>query len=120
MTLSAMDFVAKAKETITEIDINTAKEALDSSLVLDVREPAEYAAGHLPGAFNIPRGLLEFKINSHPDFQDKQHANILVYCQTGGRSALATATLNQMGFNNAISLAGGYAAWAANNLDVIS
>lgn len=119
MTFTAMDFVAQAKENIIEININEAKEALDNSLVLDVREPAEYATGHLPGAFNIPRGILEFKISSHPDFQDKQNANIIVYCQTGGRSALATETLNKMGFNNAISMAGGFNAWLANNLEVI-
>ncbi len=120
MTLTAMDFVAQAKKSIIEITPHDAKEAIGNSLVLDVREPTEYAAGHLPGAFNIPRGVLEFKINSHPDFQDKQAAHILVYCQTGGRSALATDTLNKMGFTNAVSMAGGFNAWAASNLEVIA
>ena len=71
MALTAMDLVAQAKKHIVEIEVTAAKNALEASLILDVREPAEYATGHLPGAFNIPRGVLEFKIGSHPDFQDK-------------------------------------------------
>ena len=119
MTLTAMDFVAQAKQNIVEIDIDAAKNTLETSLVLDVREPSEYAAGHLPGAFNIPRGVLEFKIGSHPDFQDKQDAHIIVYCQSGGRSALAADVLNKMGFNSAVSMAGGFKAWTDNGNEVI-
>lgn len=119
MILTAMDLVAQAKQNIVEIDVNDAKNSLGTSLVLDVRELSEYAAGHLPGAFNIPRGLLEFKIGSHPDFQDKQDAHIIVYCQSGGRSALATETLNKMGFNNAVSLAGGFKAWTDSANEVV-
>lgn len=119
MTLTAMDLVAQAKQNIVEIDIDTAKNSLGTSLILDVREPVEYAAGHLPGAFNISRGVLEFKIGSHPDFQDKQDAHIIVYCQSGGRSALATEALNKMGFNNAVSMAGGFKAWLESGYEVI-
>lgn len=117
--LTAMDLVAQAKQHIVEIDIADAKQTLGTSLVLDVRELNEYAAGHLPGAFNIPRGLLEFKIGSHPDFQDKQDAHIIVYCQSGGRSALATEALNKMGFINAVSMAGGFKAWTDGGYEVI-
>lgn len=120
MTLTAMDLVAQAKQHIVEIDITTAKQALGASLILDVREPVEYAAGHLPGAFNIPRGVLEFKIDSHPDFQDKQAANIIVYCQTGGRSALATEALNKIGFSHAVSLAGGFKSWTESGNEVVA
>lgn len=111
MTLTPMDLVAQAKQQITEININEAKNELGTSLILDVREPAEYAAGHLPGAVNIPRGVLEFKIGAHPDFQDKQGEKIIVYCQTGGRSALAAEALNKIGYGNAVSMAGGFKAW---------
>lgn len=111
MPLTPMDLVAAAKQNITEIDVDRAKVLLDSHLVLDVREPAEFGAGSLPGAINIPRGVLEFKIADHPDFKDKQAAKIIVYCRTGGRSALATETLNKLGYSNAISMAGGYTAW---------
>ena len=118
MPVTAMDLVAAAKQTITEIDVHAAKKALATDLVIDVREPAEYAAGCLPGAINIPRGVLEFQISSHPDFQYKQDSNIIVYCQSGGRSALATEALNKMGFNNAVSMAGGFKAWSEGGLHV--
>ncbi|QPK64258.1 rhodanese-like domain-containing protein [Methylomonas sp. LL1] len=116
MSITAQDMVAAAKQQIKEIDSATAQSWLDNSLVLDVREPAEFAAGHLPGAVNIPRGLLEFKIDSHPDFQAKQNADIVVYCQTGGRSALATLALNQLGYEKAVSMAGGFKTWAESGL----
>jgi rhodanese-related sulfurtransferase len=119
MILTAMDLVAQAKQNIAEIDIDAAKHTLETSLILDVREPAEYAAGHLPGALNIPRGVLEFKISAHPDFQDKQDAHIIVYCQSGGRSALAAEVLNKMGFNNAVSMAGGFKTWTESGNEVV-
>lgn len=119
MILTAMDLVAEAKQHIVEIDMGAAKSSLETSLILDVREPSEYATGHLPGAFNITRGVLEFKIGSHPDFQDKQEAHIIVYCQSGGRSALATEALNKMGYINAVSLAGGFKAWTDSGNEVV-
>lgn len=118
MTLTAQDWVAEAKQHIQEIDVSAAQQRLSSDLLLDVREPAEFAAGHLPGAINIPRGLLEFKIDSHPDFQGKQASGVVVYCQTGGRSALATRVLNQMGYTQAVSMSGGFKAWSDAGLAV--
>ncbi|MEI7868268.1 MAG: rhodanese-like domain-containing protein [Candidatus Methylumidiphilus sp.] len=111
MALTAVDLVTAAKQHITEVDAAQAKNILDKSLVLDVREPAEYAAGALPGAVNIPRGVLEFKIDGHPAFAGKQNEEILVYCLTGGRSALAVETLQKLGWGKAVSLAGGFNAW---------
>lgn len=118
MSLTAQDLVAEAKQHIQEIDIANTQQRLSSNLLLDVREPAEFAAGHLPGAINIPRGLLEFKIGSHPDFQACQDLAIVVYCQTGGRSALATRVLNQLGYTQAVSMAGGFNAWSEAGLAV--
>lgn len=114
MAMTAMDLVAEAKRHITEIGSVEAQNALGKTLILDVREPAEYAAGCLPGAINIPRGVLEFKIGAHPDFQDRFDAKIIVYCQTGGRSALAAEALQKLGFSNAVSMAGGFKAWSEN------
>jgi len=108
MPITAMDLVAEAKQNITEISVESAKNNLTSMLILDVREPTEFSAGSLPDAINIPRGVLEFKIAAHPEFQDKQDEDIIVYCQSGGRSALATATLNQLGYSKAVSMAGGF------------
>ncbi|MDT8406808.1 MAG: rhodanese-like domain-containing protein [Methylococcales bacterium] len=111
MGLSAQELVAQAKGVITEVDVAQAKAGLSNYLVLDVRSPAEFVTGSIPGAINIARGMLEFKIENHPDFKDKRDAAILVYCQTGGRAALATEALNKMGYTQAVSLAGGYQAW---------
>lgn len=111
MALTAMDLVAKAKEKITELSVEETSQLPSSTLVLDVREPGEFAQGHLPNAINLPRGLLEFKIAGHPSFEGKQDAEILVYCQVGGRSALAVETMLTLGYKKPISLAGGYKAW---------
>jgi len=116
MGITAQEWVAAAKQQITEIDTASAQGKLTGCIVLDVREPEEFAAGHLPGAINIPRGVLEFKVDAHPAVQGRHEAAILVYCQTGGRSALATQVLNQMGYAHAVSMAGGFKAWSDNGL----
>lgn len=118
MPFTAMDLVAEAKRHIVEVNPDEAKALIGSALVLDVREPAEYVLGALPGAINIPRGVLEFKIDSHPAFQNRRDADILVYCQTGGRSALATEALKKLGYEKAVSLAGGYRLWQESGLTV--
>lgn len=111
MAMTAMELVAEAKKQIRETDVAGARALVGKALVLDVREPGEYGAGCLPGAINIPRGVLEFQIGNHPAFQGKQDAEILVYCLSGGRSALATEALQKLGFTGPVSLAGGFKAW---------
>ena len=118
MALTAMDLVAAAKQHIREIEPDTAKALLGKVPVLDVREPGEFAAGCLPGAVNIPRGVLEFKIDGHPAFQGQRDGEILVYCQGGGRSALAVEVLQKLGYEKAMSLAGGYKLWQESGLPV--
>jgi len=96
------EMVAKAKAAIKVVSAEDVKAAIDKkekAIFLDVRDPNEYAAGHLPGAMNISRGWLEFSVwNKIPD----QNAKIYVYCATAGRSALATKTLNDLGYKNAV------------------
>jgi rhodanese-related sulfurtransferase len=111
MSMTAMDLVANAKQKISEISVSDTKNSLSTHFILDVREPAEFEAGHLPNAVNIPRGVLEFKINNHPTFAGQENADIIVYCLSGGRSALATETLQKLGYTKTISMAGGYTAW---------
>lgn len=118
MTVTAMDLVAEAKQLITEITAEATQEKISILPILDVREPAEFAAGHLPGAINIPRGVLEFKIGADPLLQDKQNEQIVVYCQSGGRSALATYALHKIGYSNAVSMAGGFKAWSDLGYDI--
>lgn len=117
MPLTPMDLVAAAKQHIREVDAQTARDLLGKVAVLDVREPAEFAAGRIPGAVNIPRGILEFQIGNHPAFQAKEGA-ILVYCLSGGRSALAVEALQKLGYAQAVSLAGGIKQWQELGLPI--
>ena len=119
MTITANDLVARARAEITEI----APQALDPATlaglsVIDVREPGEYAQGHLPGAINLPRGVLEFQIHAHPamacttsEALAVADRELVLYCLTGGRSALAADSLQALGFTRVRSLAGGLTAW---------
>jgi rhodanese-related sulfurtransferase len=104
------DFVADANKNITQISVSDAKALLGKAgiIFLDARVPGEYEAGHVPGAMNLPRGLLEFKIAEMiPD----KNAAIVVYCKTGGRGSLATLTLGKMGYKNVKNMDGGWKAW---------
>lgn len=71
-----------------------------AALIVDVREPHEYAAGHVPGAINIPRGLLEFKIWSHVGFPTNSEMDrpLILQCQSGSRASLAAQSLQGLGF----------------------
>jgi rhodanese-related sulfurtransferase len=111
-TSSSQDMVNAAKTQITEISVGVAKELIKQGniTVIDVREENEYAAGHLDKALLLPRGVIEFKIGQAPELTDKSKA-IIVYCRTGGRSALAALTLQNLGYNNILSMAGGFEAW---------
>lgn len=119
MIMKAKDFVNEAKKSIIEVDIIRAKNLLiDGALVLDVREPNEYANDHIANATNIPRGVLEFKIDEHSDYSDKT-ASVLVYCKTGGRGALAAHTLKLMGYERVVSLQGGIDSWESAGNPVV-
>jgi rhodanese-related sulfurtransferase len=106
-----MDFVGAAKAKITEVTPQAVKADLDAgkpTVLLDVRDSAEFDAGHLPKAVNISRGLLEFKVGRM--LTDK-NANIVVYCRTDARSALATAVMQEMGYTNVKNMLGAFKAW---------
>lgn len=111
--LTAQQLVEQAKQQIQEIDVNEAHQQLADYHIIDVREPDEYAQGHLPNAINIPRGMLEFKITDN--IADKAMP-ILVYCKTGGRASLSAQTLQTLGYIDVKSIEGGYEAWAGQNL----
>jgi rhodanese-related sulfurtransferase len=95
--------VAKAKKSVKLVNMSKFKKAVDKKkydLIIDVREPGEYAQGHVTGAINIPRGLIEFKIWSKVGFPDNTDTGkkIYIYCKTGGRASLATKSLKDLGF----------------------
>jgi len=108
---AVQEMVEKAKAAIRTVTAAEVKEALDKkeqAVFLDVRDSWEFSGGHLPGAINVSRGTLEFKIwDKVPD----QNARIYVYCQTAVRSALATKTLNDLGYKNAVLMNAQFEEW---------
>jgi rhodanese-related sulfurtransferase len=86
-------------------------------LLIDCRQPAEYMSGNITGSFNLVRGDLEFKILDDVFWEEEfmytplKTDTIIIYCKTGGRSALAASSLMQMGFKNVYSLKGGWLAF---------
>lgn len=114
MAATPHELVVEAKAHIKEVTTEGAQLALCQSVVVDVREPEEVALGHLPGAINIPRGVLEFKIGTLPQTKEAS-APILLYCRSGGRSALAAVQLQKLGYSNVVSMAGGFDAWSAED-----
>jgi rhodanese-related sulfurtransferase len=110
---TAHDLVAQAKAQTHEIAVSQAEDAIrNADVLIDVREADEYAAGHLPGAVHMSRGLLEFKISGSPELAARD-LNIVLYCKTSGRAALAAVQLQAMGYLKVTSIAGGFDAWVA-------
>lgn len=109
---TAHDLVAQAKTSIQEVSLEAAEQAIrDADLLLDVREADEFAAGHLPGAILMPRGLLEFFLSSTPAMESRD-LKVVLYCKTSGRAALAARAMQEMGYLNVQSIASGFDAWA--------
>ncbi len=104
------DLLAQAKSQIVEIDTAAAQKRIEegNALVLDVREPDEYDQGALPNALHIPRGHLEAQIEGRAVDRDQ---TIVVYCAGGVRSAFAAQTLQELGYTDVLSVAGGFGKW---------
>lgn len=110
---NAHDLVVAAKSRITEIPLEDADAAIrQADVLIDVREADEFQAGHLAGAINIPRGLLEFRLSNMPELAARD-LSIVLYCKTSGRAALAACSLLEMGYLQVRSIAGGIDAWEA-------
>lgn len=117
---SSDQLVEAAKKVITEIsveDFKTLYEGDEYFVLIDVRSVEEYDAGYIPGAVNISRGVLEFKIAKDEVWDDlglyipEKADKIILNCRSGGRSALATKALNELGYENVMSLQGGWNSW---------
>jgi rhodanese-related sulfurtransferase len=112
------EWIAAAKKQVKLIDPKNLKAILDQGvplLLIDVREADEFESGHLPGAVNIPRGVIEFRIwplIGYPDRADLG-AKIILYCGSGARCALAAKSLQELGFNNVFSADMALKDWAA-------
>jgi rhodanese-related sulfurtransferase len=94
--------------------------------VVDVREPEEFADGHIPGAVNIPLSRLETELHTHPEVVRRasealalREHPVVLYCLSGGRSARGAAALRRLGFAQPVSLAGGILAWTGDGHPVV-
>ncbi len=113
---SVKQLVGAAKKQVNTINLEQFKAAFDAKklgTIVDVRNPDEFAEGSIPGAVNVSRGLLEFTIWSHVGYPDKLDMNkqLTLYCKSGGRCALATKTLKDLGFTNVTSADMTFESW---------
>lgn len=95
--------VESAQKHVKTIGMEEYRKIVDNpggALIIDVREPQEYAAGHVPGAINIPRGVIDSKIWNHVGSSEKAdlERQIVLQCQSGRRATLAAQTLEELGF----------------------
>ena len=111
------ELLQQVRSEISEVDASRAKDLIEEGepVVVDVREQAEWDEGHIPGAIHIPRGHLESRIErAAPD----PSRPVLLYCSGGSRSAFAAKTLGELGYDDVVSLAGGFTDWKRNGFPV--
>ena len=119
-----MDFVKAAKACVTEISPQELKAKLDAKVdfvLIGVREAAEFEHGHINGAHLVPRGIIEAAADTsypkhYPPLSGARDQQIVVYCATSGRSAMAAAVLQMMGYKQVLNLAGGFTRWETEGL----
>lgn len=117
MVKRAAELVAEANAAVETLDVAEASKLVgrDDVVFVDVREGGELATqGKIPGAIHAPRGLLEFYADPSTPYHKPELASgkrLVVYCASGGRSALAAKTLKDMGIDRVANLLGGFTAW---------
>ena len=123
MVLDAKQLVESLRSQVKEINVTQLHEISQdkpAAIVIDVREVAETALGFIPNAVLIPRGVLEMSISSEKTIKERfptlvmlTEQPVYLVCRSGARSLLAAVSLQQMGFKNVYSVAGGFLAWQA-------
>jgi len=111
MSKTYKQLMEEARQAIAEVSVEEVKTRLERGeqwTLLDVREREEYRAGHLEGALSLPRGFLEMRVE---ETVPAKNMPILAYCSGGVRSLIAARTLKEMGYENVLSMSGGYTAW---------
>ena len=114
---SYQQIVDEALRTVPEVapaDLQSRLSGGEQIVVIDVREPDEFARGKIPGAYTIPRGVLEMQV----DGRLPRESTVVLYCGAGGRSALAAKSLADMGYEKVENLQGGWGAWMKSGLPV--
>ncbi|MGH7755331.1 MAG: rhodanese-like domain-containing protein [Vulcanimicrobiaceae bacterium] len=120
------ELLREARANVPEISVAQARLALDRDdrrVILDVREPQEWADGHIAGALHRPRGLIEFLADPTSGRADRRLlasrlGRVFVYSGAGERSLLAAQTLRSLGYDNVASIAGGLREWRARGFPV--
>src|SRR3984885_8910342 len=117
MSPSGAELLREIKSRVEEIDPSKEHELVDEGVaIIDVRETEEYGAGHLPGAKHVPKSYLESRIEGVVPDRD---AHIVLYCQSGNRSAWAARTLEEdLGYTNVSSMTGGITLWKDRGYEV--
>ena len=111
------ELLSEVKGRIKEV---TVKDVMDMQArgekitLLDVRDLQEVNLGKIPGTLHISRGNLETKVEA----QIPRDAHVIIYCASGNRSAFAAETMEQMGYSNVASMAGGFRGWAEAGGDI--
>jgi len=117
MSPSGAEVLRQIKSRIDEVDPAAVREqASNGAVVIDVREPEEWAAGHIPGAKHVPKSYLESRIEGAVPDRD---AHVILYCASGNRSAWAARTLTEdLGYENVESMTGGFTLWKDRGYEV--
>lgn len=118
------DLVKEAKKEIENLTPLQAKEELmkSNTMLIDLREAEELINGKIEGAIHAPRGMLEFYADATLPYYKKEfdkEKRLILYCASGGRSALSVQTLKKMGFKNIAHIDGGIKAWKEAGFAVI-
>jgi rhodanese-related sulfurtransferase len=114
---TAQQLIAEARQQVPEVTVHELREMQsrgDAITLVDVREQNEWNLGHIPGAVYIGRGVLESSVEQ----RIPRDAHVVLYCQSGNRSALAGQTMQQLGYGNVQSLAGGWRDWVGTGGEV--
>jgi adenylyltransferase/sulfurtransferase len=118
MAKTYAQIMAEAKQQVPEVSADEVKSRLQSAeqpVLLDVREKEEVRQGYVPGAISIPRGFLEMQVEDKlPD----KSTPIVAYCAGGTRSLLAGRILKELGYENVVSMRGGFGAWKNQGLPI--
>jgi rhodanese-related sulfurtransferase len=120
MAIGLKELIGQARRTASERPAEEARTLIDEgALVLDVREPGEFAKGRIAGSRNVPRGMLELRAAADspvadPELADRRDKDIFVYCtkSPSARSLLAAQTLAALGYEKVTVIEGGLNAWA--------
>lgn len=112
MLKTSTQLINQCREQISEVSPKEAERRSASACLIDVREPAEFQQQHIGGAINIPRGILEMELEKRYSGDELLNTEFFLYCRSGGRSALAVHSLQQLGLTRVHSVAGGIMAWS--------